>query len=1389
MPYDLPTIRTWSLSGCLILGLAAKAQHDHGHATGHGPSAPAPTLHGEYVENKGQWQSPILYRADFGLVALFAERNRLVFSKLDEAVPDRVHDAQHEGPGAMERVRVNGHAWYAWFEGANAAAQVTAEGRSVDYFNYFIGADPAAWASEVHHFGEVRYRELWPGVDLRLHEEAGGFKYDVLLADREAAQQVRFRYEGLEGMSIDEHGRLLLQTSVGELKEMAPIAWYADGDREKVPCRFTLEGSTVGFAFGKGVAADRPIVIDPTLVASTLSGTGNIGTTQNYGHTATYDILGNIYTGAICFGQGYPATPGAFDGTNNGGIDIAVSKLNPTGTTLLFATYLGGNSGDYPHSLVVTTNGELTVFGSSASSDYPVSAGAFDPTYNGGAADIVVTKLNPTGTALVGSTYMGTPGNDGRNSFTSNYGDTYRGEVICDAAGRIYVASCSDSPGFPVSGGAFQPAHAGAQDGVAFCLAPDLGSLIFGTYFGTAQADMCFGIKLDGAGQPVVCGGTLGSTLPAGPAAYQAASNGGREAFIAKFDADASSVLACTYFGGNGEDVAFFLQLDLDDNAYIYGQSPAANLGIWPAGTYGQATGGIFVAEFDAALSGQVFRTQLGADAGGFGGSMVPVAFLVDVCRNIYISGYSVGSGWPTAGTPLYTSGGFYLATYEPDMANIIYGTYYQGAGHVDGGTSRFDANGKVYQAVCTSGGFPTTPGAYSNVQPSGWDIGVFKIDFAVSGVNAAGASTLNQGCAPIVIDFSNASTGDTWVWDFGDGSPPVEAFEPSHAYTEPGAYTVTLIAMDSLSCNLADTIYLPITIGAQQPIDADFTWTQTIDCTQMEISTTNLSTGDPLTWYWDMGDGTQYTDTNVVHQFPGPGSYLVQLIAEDPTGCSGADTVQVPIDIGPPLQVAAAFAISESPGCEELSVACTNQSTGGSMTYQWDMGDGATYATADVVHLFQGVGTYTVTLIVNDTSSCNLADTAIVQVTVLPSEPIDAAFVADQVFDCDELLLATTNQSTGTNAAYLWQLSDGTSYTTVDITHVFSGPGTYTVTLTMTDTLGCSPSETVSIDVQIDPLEPVAAAFTAEQVGDCTTLTLTTGNLSTGDSLAFTWDMGDGTVISGPEASHQYTLPGVYIVTLNVTDLGCGQDDAASMQVILNNVLPVYYVGDTVLCPDGEAVLNVILPDTDPAAASYAWSTGEATPSIAVQEAGTYSVTVSDGLCQGAVQVAIPAAPRHALYDSVQVCPDAVAELRVPIDGLAFRWSNGAETRETRAWAPGMYTYEMVDLWGCPHTDSVKVIMLDSLPQVFAPNAFTPDGDNVNDVFRIAGFGERTVKMSIFNRWGEQLWANEGMEPFWDGRYNGGTVQDGVYVFVLRYTGACNNEERETVGHVTVVR
>lgn len=143
-----------------------------------------------------------------------------------------------------------------------------------------------------------------------------------------------------------------------------------------------------------------------------------------------------------------------------------------------------------------------------------------------------------------------------------------------------------------------------------------------------------------------------------------------------------------------------------------------------------------------------------------------------------------------------------------------------------------------------------------------------------------------------------------------------------------------------------------------------------------------------------------------------------------------------------------------------------------------------------------------------------------------------------------------------------------------------------------------------------------------------------------------------------------------------------------------------------------------------------------------------------------------------------------------VPIDGLSFAWNTGGSQRVEHVVADNaLYTYDMIDLWGCPHTDSITVVALDSVPQICAPNALTPDVDGTNDVFRVAGFGERTVSMSVFNRCGQMLWANAGKEPFRDGRYGGSIVQDGLYVYVLNYTGVCDKENREVYGHVTVVK
>ncbi|MCB0778549.1 MAG: PKD domain-containing protein, partial [Flavobacteriales bacterium] len=697
---------------------------------------------------------------------------------------------------------------------------------------------------------------------------------------------------------------------------------------------------------------------------------------------------------------------------------------------------------------------------------------------------------------------------------------------------------------------------------------------------------------------------------------------------------------------------------------------------------------------------------------GGFGNSTAPVAFLIDVCDHIYISGFSSASGLPTTPNALYNAGSFYLAAFDIDMGGLLFGTYYGGS-HVDGGTSRFDKDGVIYQGVCSGfGSMQTTPWAWSTNQTVGWDIGVFKIDFQVAGVNAAGAGTLNQGCAPIQIDFLNTSTGNQWIWDFGDGSAPDSTYQPSHTYTTPGTFTVQLVAFDSLSCNLADTITFPITIGQAQPLTAGFTALQNSDCTLSQVIATNQSTGTPLAFDWDMGDGTLYTDTNVVHNYSTPGTYDVQLIAYDPTGCSQPDTVSQTITILPPDSVEALFTMAQVPDCDDLIVSSSNGSTGIAPTYSWDMGDGTLLSGVDVTHTYIGPGSYTVILIATDSNTCNIADTTSLPVQVDPVDPVSAAFTIDQVFDCAQLLASTDNQSQGTFMGYSWDMGDGTQYADTNVTHAYGAPGTYDILLVVSDLLGCTPNDTATAQVTVDPLVPVVSDFTVEQTGSCTQLFVTGLNLSTGDSVAYSWDMGDGTQYTDTNITHTYTQPGSYPITLAVTDLGCGQDDQLTLTVDVINDLPTPLMSDAVVC-FGESTMLDATSNVD----SYLWSTGETTSTITVNAAGTYIVEVFTANCTGSDTVEVVAGQQYDLGYSIEACPYETVALTIPFNGTAYQWGTGGTAQTELVTGPGDYDFTVWDALGCAHEDTITIVPLDADARIFAPNAFTPDGDGVNDV------------------------------------------------------------------------
>jgi gliding motility-associated-like protein len=342
-------------------------------------------------------------------------------------------------------------------------------------------------------------------------------------------------------------------------------------------------------------------------------------------------------------------------------------------------------------------------------------------------------------------------------------------------------------------------------------------------------------------------------------------------------------------------------------------------------------------------------------------------------------------------------------------------------------------------------------------------------------------------------------------------------------------------------------------------------------------------------------------------------------------------------------------------------------------------------------------------------------------------------------------------------------------------------------VTLVVSDLLGCSPNDTATTTLVVDPLVPVVADFTLAQTGDCTLLQVDAVNQSTGDSVSYSWDMGDGTVLTTTDVTYTYTTPGTYFVTLSVNDLGCGQNDQMTLVVNVENTIPVAIAGNAVICPGQVATLDGTASQNG---ATYLWSTGQPMPVINVWDPGQYILTVTTSTCTGTDTVDVVEAPVLELSSRFSACPNEDLMLSVPIEGTSYSWSTGANDREAFVVGPGEYIFTVVSLQGCTYVDTITVDPLDSDARLFAPNAFTPDGDGLNDVWSVTGYGEKEVELTVFNRWGEQIYTTNSLLRPCDGTYNGQPVKQDVYVYVMKYNAVCQDAVFTTArGHVSVLR
>ncbi|TAL41574.1 MAG: hypothetical protein EPN92_12770, partial [Chitinophagaceae bacterium] len=537
------------------------------------------------------------------------------------------------------------HAYNVDFVGASPGYEIIPDKPLSAINNYYIGNDPSKWGPGCRIFQAVTLKNVYPNVDVRYYTEGGQMKYDIVAKPGSDISRITLRYEGADKLEV-KNKQLVIGTSVGDVKELEPYTYqFENNQRKQVSAKYIVKGNEVRFEV-KNYNRNETIVIDPTLIFCSFSGS----TGSNWGYTATYGPDGSLYGGGISIQPGFPVSPGAFQTIWGGGggsvpSDMAIIRLSPNGSNRIYATYIGGSGNDQPHSLIVDGAGNLVIAGRTNSVNYPTTGSGVLGT--GGAYDIVVTKLNATGTALIGSKRIGGSGDDGVNitanrggvsSLQQNYGDDGRSEVILDGGGNIYVASSTQSSDFPATAGAFQTSLGGAQDAVLLKLDPAVTALTFATYLGGSSNDAGYVLSLAPSGNIYVGGGTASNDFPGPHAGTVGTSYGGGPAdgYVAVFNPAGTSLIRSAFIGTSSTDQVFGIQFDQFGFPYVMGQTR----GVWPIinATYNNGSAPQFIAKLQPDLSAYIYSTTFGRPASM--PNISPIAFLVDQCQNVYVSGW-----------------------------------------------------------------------------------------------------------------------------------------------------------------------------------------------------------------------------------------------------------------------------------------------------------------------------------------------------------------------------------------------------------------------------------------------------------------------------------------------------------------------------------------------------------------------------------------------------------------------------------------------------------------------------------------------------------------------------------------------------------------------------
>jgi hypothetical protein len=632
-----------------------------------------------------------------------------LFGRNDPLWPPKLqsrHQATADSPGILEMKLVD----------ANRAAGIEGLEELPGKCNYFIGNDPKKWHTDIPTYRKVTYKGVYPGVDLVYYGNQRELEYDFAVAPGADPNQVRLALAGgnsvtasthqqAVSLQIDPNGDLVAGSADGEIRFHKPILYQPaldqrrrtqnhDGQRPAnlLPGHFILKANHQ-ISFGlSSYDRTKPLIIDPTLSYSTYLG----GSGSDVASGIAVDATGNAYIAGYTYSVDFP-TQNPLQPSNHGYANAFVCKVSPSGSALVYSTYLGGSSPDHANAIAVDPSGSAYLTGDTQSTDFP-TVGPLQPAY-GGQQDAFVTKLNPNGSELVYSTYLGGSNDD------QGLG------IAVDPTGNAYVTGRTSSSDFPTYS-PLQPSNAGTYNAFVAKLNSTGSAFVYSTYLGGNGIDLGWAIAVDSMGNAFIAGSTRSTNFPT-MNALQPHNAGDTNCFVTELNPAGSEFVYSTYLGGSNVDEALGIAVDATDSAYVTGYSIStdfptvnpiqANCSSCLAYGYSDA----FVAKVNPTGNVLVYSTYLGGNGTDTGASIA-----VDDAGSAYVTGSTESTDFPTSNAIQPQSSGFpnaFVTKLNPAGTALAYSTYLGGSSYAGGSGIAVDSSQSAYVVGGTSSGvFPT---------------------------------------------------------------------------------------------------------------------------------------------------------------------------------------------------------------------------------------------------------------------------------------------------------------------------------------------------------------------------------------------------------------------------------------------------------------------------------------------------------------------------------------------------------------------------------------------------------------------------------------------------------------------------------------------------------